>query len=35
MNLQLPDPLTLFYSRHLKQHMGSDAALKCRVKVRR
>src|SRR5262245_33580443 len=34
MNLQLPDSLTLFNSRHLKQHMRSDAALKCRVKVR-
>ena len=33
MNLKLPDPGALLYSRHLKQYMRTDAPLKGRVKV--
>ena len=35
MNLQLPDPYALLRSGHIKQYMGSDATLECRVEVRR
>ena len=34
MNLQLPDKGALLHSRHIKQHMGSDAPLERRIKVR-
>src|SRR4051812_31771144 len=33
MDLQLPYPHALFYSRHLEQHMAADPTFECRIEI--